>query len=458
MRTRRYLVLLALLGLTALADAPSAVAAGSSVTVRATINGRDVGSSSAAHPVRLRPSVPATVSLSITNTRTSPVNIRRVELSGRVVRLSFFAFDTSVGLNVPAGATDTLSYSLDLTGLRGQATGLMGGAVTVFDDRGHQVARVGMTSDVRGSIFSVYGLFGFALLLLTVLAILDTAVAIARHGLPMNRWRRGTRAMTPGIGIGLVLVFTLSAAHIAVPTGQRWVEAAVGFAVLFFALGYLTPTPATGRDGRDYDDDGYGDYPDDNQPIDDGADHDRADHDRAANHPDNAYANSAYGNSAYADSAYANTTYPDTTYPDTTYPDTTRPDQVRADNGFAGAGAGAGAVSASAANTSAANTSANGVGAPIGGYPTGVDANGQAPDPAVSDSPYPVRSVFLDWLTGAPPKSAARSAAPAERAPGSAAPPDTAAQVRPAPGTVAAATTPPSPETAPPPAPPPVPV
>lgn len=254
MRVRRYLVLLALVGFAGFAEAPSASAATASVTVHATINGRNVGSSSASHPVRLRPSVPALVQVRITNKSSSPVDIRRVELTGRVIGLSFFAFDTSVGLNVPAGTTDTLSYSLDLTGLRGQATGLMGGAVTVFDNHGHRVAREGMISDVRGSIVSVYGLFGFALLLLTVLAILDTAVAIARHGLPANRWRRGIRALTPGIGIGLVLVFTLSAADVAVPTGPRWLEAAVGFAVLFFVLGYLTPTPADARDDEVDDD------------------------------------------------------------------------------------------------------------------------------------------------------------------------------------------------------------
>lgn len=260
MRVRKYLVLFALLGCAGMADAPSASAAAAPVTVHATVNGRDVGSSSASHPVRLQPSVPAAVRVRITNNRSSSVNIRRVELTGRVVGLSFFAFDTSVGLNVPAGATDTLSYSLDLTGLRGQATGLMGGAVTVFDDHGHRVAREGMISNVRGSIVSVYGLFGFALLLFTLLAILDTAIAIARHGLPANRWRRGTRALTPGIGIGLVLVFTLSAAGLAVPTGPRWLEAAVGFAVLFFLLGYLTPTPADARnddDDDEFDDEDY---------------------------------------------------------------------------------------------------------------------------------------------------------------------------------------------------------
>ena len=135
----------------------------------------------------------------------------------------------------------------------------MGGAVTVFDDHGHQVARQALVTDVRGSLVSVYGLFGLALLVLTVLALVDTAVAVARHGLPANRWRRGTRALTPGLGIGLVLVFTLSAAHVAVPTGPRWIEAAVGFAVLFFVLGYLTPTPDDARDDNDDYDDGYDD-------------------------------------------------------------------------------------------------------------------------------------------------------------------------------------------------------
>ncbi len=71
--------------------------------------------------------------------------------------------------------------------------------------------------------------------------------------LPLNRWRRGLRLLTPGIGLGLVLVFTLSVARVWVPTTERWITVAAAFAVGFFILGYLTPTPA--EDDEDDDED-----------------------------------------------------------------------------------------------------------------------------------------------------------------------------------------------------------
>jgi hypothetical protein len=217
------------------------------VVLSATVNGTDVASSSATHPVRLRPAEPATVNLTVRNDGVNAVAVHRVELSGRVLGLTYFSFSTSVDLSVAAGATETLNYSLDLAGLGGQATGLMGGSVVLFDDQSHRIARSAVVTDVRGSIFSVYGVFGFTLVLLTILALLDVALSIARHRMPVNRWRRGLRTATPGIGIGLVLVFTLSALRVWVPNAGRSLLCAGGFAAAFFLIGYLTPTP-TGPD------------------------------------------------------------------------------------------------------------------------------------------------------------------------------------------------------------------
>lgn len=235
--------------------AAPAQAASGSIVVQATVNDVAAGGSSGSHPVRLNPAQDATMQVTVMNNGSEPVTVRRVELSGRVVGLTFFSFATSVNLTVPAGTADSLSYSVDLTGLGGQATGLMGGAVTLYDDHHHAIAHEKVVTDVRGSIFSVYGLFGFALLLLTILALLDLALAIARHRLPANRWRRATRATTPGIGLGLVLVFTLSAARVWVPDPQKWLLAAAGFAVGFFVIGYLTPTPVTDDDFDELTDD-----------------------------------------------------------------------------------------------------------------------------------------------------------------------------------------------------------
>lgn len=239
---------------------PPASAASPPVGIDAQVNGHSVSSSSGDHPIRLDPHQPATVALTVHDTGSAPVTVHRVQLSGRVVGLTFYSFDTSVDLTVQPGATATLRYSLDLTGLAGQATGLIGGTITVFDGHGHQLAQQQTVTDVRGSLWSVYGLFGFALLLLTILAIVDTSIALARHRLPPNRWRRGLRFLTPGIGLGLVLAFTLSAVRVWVPNTSRWLLLAACFAVGFFILGYLTPTPVDERDVAedDLDDDDAG--------------------------------------------------------------------------------------------------------------------------------------------------------------------------------------------------------
>jgi len=96
---------------------------------------------------------------------------------------------------------------------------------------------------VRGSLFSVYGLFGLGLLSLTIIAAADVALLIARRRLPENRFRRGLLTMTPGIGVGLVLIFTMSALSVWVPTGPRWILSALMFAGACFAVGYFTGAP-----------------------------------------------------------------------------------------------------------------------------------------------------------------------------------------------------------------------
>ncbi|ELB89437.1 hypothetical protein Rwratislav_29494 [Rhodococcus wratislaviensis IFP 2016] len=244
-------MLVAVLGSLGLTAAPAAAA--QPVLMSATINGQDIATADLENPVRLDPQGSADVSVTITNDSTDPLNVSAIHLSGNVLGLSFFAYHTSVALAVETGATETVNYVLDLTGLDGQATGLINGNVAVIDDSGATLADLSTVTDVRGSVVSVYGLFGLALAILTVLAIVDVALAIARGRLPLNRWRRGLRLLTPGIGIGLVLVFTLSVARVWVPTTERWITVAAAFAVGFFVLGYLTPTPA--EDDEDDDED-----------------------------------------------------------------------------------------------------------------------------------------------------------------------------------------------------------
>jgi hypothetical protein len=182
-----------------------------------------------------------------------------------VLGLTFFSYITSVDFTAAPHATDTLRYRLDLTGLSGQATGLIAGDLILRDSTGAALVTIPTVTDVRGSLMSVYGLFGSALAVLTALALLEAAVALARHRLSENRWRRGLRLLAPGIGLGLVLAFSASAARLWVPVTSQWLLAAGAMAIVFFAIGYFSPTPAAHEDRDD--------------ELDDELDHDEIDND-----------------------------------------------------------------------------------------------------------------------------------------------------------------------------------
>lgn len=233
---------------------PTPDGAGSvAVAIAASVNGHAVAGSSAGHPVELSADVPATLRLRITNFTSRAVTVDTVQLAGRAAGLTFFEYDTSVDLPVPARSATSLGFTLDLGGLGGQATGLFPGAVRLLGDHRKVLASEAMVADVRGSLLSVYGFFGIALAVLTALALLAALLALARHRLSPNRWLRATRMLTPGIGLGLVSVFTLSATRVMVPTNGSGLVSVAVFAAVFFVLGYLTPTPETpgDEDGAD---------------------------------------------------------------------------------------------------------------------------------------------------------------------------------------------------------------
>jgi hypothetical protein len=88
---------------------------------------------------------------------------------------------------------------------------------------------------------------------LTALGLGTALVAMARHQLPENRWRRAVRFATPGVGLGLLVVFTLSALRVFVPEPGRWIPILLISSSAFFVLGYLTPTPDYEGDDEDED-------------------------------------------------------------------------------------------------------------------------------------------------------------------------------------------------------------
>jgi hypothetical protein len=229
----------------------SAAASRGSISITATVNGQSVSHSDEGDPVRLEPTEPARIVLQVFNSTPRSVNVRMVELQGRVIGLIFYSFDTSVGLTVRAHSSATLRYVLDLSGLTGQATGLIPGSVSIQNADGGELASVPMVSDVRGSIVSVYGLFGLALLILTLLALLSTLLSVAQHTLSANRFRRGLRFLVPGVGIGLVIVFSLSSLRVWLPTNGLWLVAILIAAAASFGLGILSPTPLQAHDEDD---------------------------------------------------------------------------------------------------------------------------------------------------------------------------------------------------------------
>jgi hypothetical protein len=220
-----------------------AMAGTGSVQLDASIEGRNLREVSDVRPLRLDPAGRHRMQVVVTNAGAAPVSVRTVRLEGRLAGLVFYAYDTAVGMQVAPGTTEERTFDLDLVGLNGQATGLIPSRVLVLDPERRVVAATEFTADVRGSARSVYGGFGIALAVLTVVFLVRALVDLARHLLPFNRWRRGVRFSVPGFGIGLTIVFTLSAFRVFVPTNARWLTFVVAGGAVFFVLGYLTPTP-----------------------------------------------------------------------------------------------------------------------------------------------------------------------------------------------------------------------
>ena len=118
--------------------------------------------------------------------------------------------------------TKSLGFPISMSGVGSQATGLVVGTISLFGPNGSVVASQPLVSNVHGSLDSLYGLFGLAVLVLTASSLAMALLAMARHTLPQNRWLRGMRFLIPGFGIGLVLTFTLSAFGIFTAGPGHW--------------------------------------------------------------------------------------------------------------------------------------------------------------------------------------------------------------------------------------------
>jgi len=242
--------------------APAAVYASGEVRLVASVNGVNLAGATGSHPVRITPGRPTTVAFVVRNGTSVPVPVASVNLEGRVAGLTFFSFDTLVRFDVPPGQSKSLSYVLDTTSLKGQATGLMPSSLTLSAPSGQLIAGQPFVSYVSGSLISVYGLFGLGILVLTALGLMEVLLALAHGKLLVNRWRRGIRFMVPSLGIGGILVFSLSAFGKWLPSNGHWLSILAIFAAVGFVIGYLTPTPpAPGEEAEDEEDEGQMDHP-----------------------------------------------------------------------------------------------------------------------------------------------------------------------------------------------------
>jgi len=223
--------------------APAPALASGVVGLNASINGANLAHATEARPVKVTPGRPITIALVMRNGTTGPIAVGSVNLEGRVAGLTFFSFDTLVRFDVPAGQSKSLAYVLDTTSLKGQATGLVPSSLSLSTAAGGLIVSEPFVSDINGSVISVYGLFGLGILVLTVLGLIEALLALAHGRLPANRWRRGIRFLIPGLGVGAILVFSLSAFGEWLPSNGHWFVILAISGAAGFVIGYLTPTP-----------------------------------------------------------------------------------------------------------------------------------------------------------------------------------------------------------------------
>ncbi|GAA1297970.1 hypothetical protein [Saccharothrix xinjiangensis] len=233
------LVLLLLCG-TSLGVAP-AVAQGESVTVNATVDGTPVGE----EPLVLDPTTSPRIEVTVHNGTDVVRHVKSIRLSGGALALTFFSYDTTLPFEVPGRQSVTRAFVLDVSQVGGQATGFVPTSLEVLDANRDVIGSAETIGDVRGSTWSVYGLFGLAVFGLTVLAWGGVLLALSRRRLPPNRWRRAARFLPAGVGTGLVAVVSLSVLRFVSLSPALEVPIVLGAAVVAFVLGCLTPNPDT---------------------------------------------------------------------------------------------------------------------------------------------------------------------------------------------------------------------
>jgi hypothetical protein len=236
---RRVIAAAVALAACAVLSVGSPAAASDMLQIQVSLDGRNIDGNT----VTIDPGKPSELTLVATNDTSGVVRVRSVRVTGVALALTFFSYDTTMPFDVAPHSKVTRTLVLDFGDLGGQAIGLLPTTVEVVGGQRDVLASADTVGDVRGSLWSVYGVFGLALLILTALAWLTAFVAMARHRLSPNRWRRALRFLPAGVGTGLVAVVTLSVLRVIPPAPAIEIPVVLGAAAIALLLGYLTPHP-----------------------------------------------------------------------------------------------------------------------------------------------------------------------------------------------------------------------
>ncbi|MGH3461476.1 MAG: hypothetical protein ACRDP9_08380 [Kribbellaceae bacterium] len=244
------MLLVAAVSLGGLSSSPAAAVSGSEgaegeLVWSATINGRDVRDIDRNDPLVLSSAGSTSVVVTMENSGSDPVRIRAVRLEGRVMNMTFFRYTTRLDVVLAPQAPTERQFELDLDDLTGQAVGLIPARFQILDDQRAVVAEEGFPIEVKGSLASVYGVFGLAVAGITAVLLALLLAATFRRTLPANRWKRAVRFLAVGAGIGLTLTFTLSATRQLTPSAAAWLSLVAVCAGGAFLLGYFLPLGAS---------------------------------------------------------------------------------------------------------------------------------------------------------------------------------------------------------------------
>lgn len=218
--------------------------------VEAFIDDQDVAVADNGNPVRVEASSDGELRLDMVNTSDETVAIDHIRIEGELLGMTFLSYGTSVDLTLQPGATQSMSVPLEFFDLDRQANGYLRASIRTYGPDRQRLSSSDFPADIRGRTWSAMGLFAVGLLVLTTVSLLVNLRAMAQRTLPSNRFIRGLRFFTTGLGIGLLLSVAFSVLRIFPLPTAGWLPLTLIPALGGFALGYLSP----GAMGDDLDD------------------------------------------------------------------------------------------------------------------------------------------------------------------------------------------------------------